>query len=357
MALEARRFEPADAEDLAAFHVENGGSPAPPEFYLWKFQDTPTVIVRDAGRLVGRWCFMSSPLTLRGEGIKAAMTVDLDVHPEYRGTRVFPMLRRLSRKLLLEEDYALQFGVTHWRVVELGLHIGFGLAGPVRKLVHIIDPARYVPGLRGGPIGRFLEGRHAARATMDSDEPFERGGFRRVSSFDAGFDRLLAQPPPVPIYPRKDLEWLNRRYFHCPVAEYRVFASYDGDDVQSFCVLQDFWRDGVRYGLISDLAWDREQPALLPPLMRAAVAHFSRRGARSVACWDNRMPPMWPRLLWRRFLPRKTALYLNMELLREDLDPDLFLDRDQWSLAIGDTDHYLAPRVTLPASTMEASGA
>jgi len=353
MAFEARPFEPSDAEAMIAFHLENGGSPTSPEFYRWKYADCPSTLVLENGRIVGRWCFMPYPLEVRGEKVKAAMIVDLDVHPDYRGTRAFPKLRRASRKLLVENGYAVQFGITHWRVVDLGLHIGFDLAGTMTKLVRVLNPVSYLPGLRGGSIGRFLERRLAERASGEAEARLAREGLRPVTSFDSRFDRLLAQPAPVPICRARDTEYLNWRFFRCPAAEYRVYASYDGDDVQAYVVLQDFWRNGTRYGLLSDLAWNRERPALRRSLVRGSVRHFARLGARSVTCWTNPVPSLWPRLLPRGFLPRKTDLYICIELLSEDLDRELFLDRKSWSFTIGDTDHYLAPRLESPAKSME----
>lgn len=294
--LRLRRLLPEELERLFSFYRETLPSAERViTLYRWRIEDptssggVDTYVAEGDGRLLGAMSLVPVRLTSRGEFLDAAWYTDSVVHPAVRG-------RGIGSRLL--DHTAVQAPITFAKgtvepMYRLRKRAGFR---DVPRDRYLLRPMTPVPRDTAASLKRkalflplWLVGRISRRipARLETVELY-----RFDTSFDRLADQVAERPGPRPYKPS---DYLNWRYFRCPVRTYRVFAALrEGRSAGAIVLRID---EGTSHDAwIVDLVADDTDRAVVHALLKRACEEAVRGGVPTIRTFAT--SPRVRQLLW-----------------------------------------------------------
>ncbi|MBI4523753.1 MAG: GNAT family N-acetyltransferase [Deltaproteobacteria bacterium] len=328
MGLDIRAVQEGDEEQVARFYYRAAGVSSPPEYWRWKYFESPAgaaavFIALDHNQIVGRFGILPIKARINGKEVLAAEVVDGDVLQSYRKGGLLFELVASARQAAMEKGTRFEFGFGPQEKTAIGFRtLGAGLVAPVHRVVKIVFPL--ISALAG-----------AAATNVQVKE---------IRYFDPSFDELWKKWRGGEIAVVRDSAYLNWRYLKCPVADYKVFTAERSGELSGFAVLEIFNRGWLRCGNIVDIfsSQDDEVPA---SLLLAAIRYFAQRGVLVAIAWVPQHSSLLPVFREMGFHSFPSWVNIGARSCQEQEIPQTYLeDERHWHYAIGDKDYFPAIR-------------
>ena len=300
VALEIRRAEPADRDEILALLAQSLGRDADPRFeqlFAWKHEEnafgpSPAWVATDGDRIAGfrvlmRWEFLDGR-----ETVKAVRAVDTATHPDYQGQGIFTKLT-LHGIEELRDDVAFVFNTPNDQSRPGYLKMGWQVVG---KLPTAVRPTR-VSGIPRILTARVPAERWTSPSTAGEDAA-------AVLEDTGAIDELLGSlPPSSGLRTRLSAAFLRWRYA-TPLLGYRAVVAPGGlrEGVAIFRIRA---RGDAREAALSAVLARGDDRALVARLTRAVARvadadYVIRIGGGPVAPGGMvRLPGQGPVLTWR----------------------------------------------------------
>ena len=330
-------IRPADVDDargIAALFETVFGVTRPASYGVWKFDENPagppiTVVAEDAGRIVGQYMLLPTPLRLGKQRILGAQSLDTMTHPDYRGQGMFTLLANESFSIALTRGVEALYGFPN----ENSLH-GFirrlnwdytGDVGTWARPLHLGLHHRVPPALK--PVANL------ASAVWPST------GTRRFEMIYAsapipGWDALLQQSSPAKDACSIDrsAEWIQWRYSANSGANYEWVGATAGG-VLLGCVV---WGTDLRNGNAVVVDYFGAQPDALRAALSAAMSR-ARAGSHPIALSVTQYPLAEQALRSCGFVRVKRLPLIVRSMTARTLGANIH-DHAAWRIVGGDLD-------------------
>ncbi|KJS28680.1 MAG: hypothetical protein VR64_23450 [Desulfatitalea sp. BRH_c12] len=251
------------------------------ELWHWREQGMPesggeeAIVAKAEDSVVG--CIGVVPLmvTVKGQPVRACWQQDSLVSSAMRG-------RGLGKKLVAEAEKGYHLVMakgTSPAMYRLRKSVGFLDVDNADYLVRVLKPAAI-----SNPFKKYLI--ECGLWVYGALVPFPRGRdnlqVASIRHFDREFDDLAKKRSAENvIIPFKSADFLNWRYFRCPIKTYTVFKAYDAG-LRGAIVLNIPQKDASGDGWIVDLICAPDDAACAYGLLRRALAFFKEHHVQRV---------------------------------------------------------------------------
>ena len=325
--VQPERSRPLDADRIRWFFGPNP-SRSGDELSMW--------ISRREGRIVGALGAVEAQLSVAGELVPAAWSVELLVDEEWRGTGVAEEVS-VARQHALGDRATCALGISD-AGHRFALRRGYVEMHPVATYIWIADASRL---WHGAPRALAGIARPIARVALGVARGLCRLRGRRAElvpfeHFDERADnlwRLLA--PAYPVIARRDAAWLGWRFDACPDrADYQRYHLIVDGVTAGYVVLQPLLRGEERFLSVVDYL---AQPRDLAALFGSVVLRAGASGAAGVEC--RSVHPAAIRALRSLGFVRRRRQDVRFMLLARAEDPHRSVLVDSgWHVTAADSD-------------------
>jgi GNAT superfamily N-acetyltransferase len=340
--LKVREMTFDDFDALRELYFNVWGYHRPECYDRWRYLTSPigicpVALAVDGDRLAGAYTLWPTPLSIAGEKVLGAQSIDTMTHPDYQGRGVFTTLANACYEIAAARGYLTMYGFPNpLSYPGFVRKLGWSHTGDVKHWIRPIKPSRHpkIPALLGPiadlgaavlPTGRLDRFEIQSGTPADEDlQPLLSQWENHHSSY--GVDRSLA--------------WLRWRYSAEAENNYRwVVACRQGEPVAAgaWGIQSNTWGIAAdnRAHLVELLG---EDPRALSAVLAVVVREASAVGAvlLETVCNVERIEKVLRRAAFHR---HRHAPFIVRSLGDADLKSDI-LDHDSWGLMGGDVDTF-----------------
>jgi len=324
------------------------GSVRSSEWLDWKYYKNPAgdhdiQVAEVDGEVVGSLGIRAMRAKIEEQEISACHVCDLMIKNDFRrGT--FMRLSKAATRDYEGKGRLFVYGTSVKDTLLLSVKLlGFATAGPIKRLVRILDPTPYLQRkLKFRPLARilgllgafYLELRHWRSMKTAPDYLI-----KKVDRVDERFDELWQRRrDDYEISIVRDTTYLRWRYFQNPVQTYTVLAAEKEGRLEGFIVV--CLRVGfINRGFIVDMLADPSDDELCRSLLSEALRFLGRLGVNNVSCWWLEHMPAFDICRQMGFVVQETNHDLIVRTHNDRWDNDFLSERRRWYFCFGDTDH------------------
>lgn len=349
MALEYRPFRKGDERALSELFGEVFGWEPIEDYWRWKYFENPAGkheahVVADDEKIVGEIAAIPAKVKLGSGDVIASQTCDIVISPRYRkGTPFFRLHRRVTKEVD-RRGWEFVFGISVKSTYRISTKtLGFDGAGPVRRLVKILNPDPFIRnrfrtrflsetlGFLGASGLKFLDKRRL--------RPSREVEIQEVTNFDSSFDELWERRAhDYEIMVVRDSEYLNWRYKRNPLQEYRTLVAFRNNAPAGLIIFCSRMEKGIKRGYILDLLASPNDDDLIRFLIGQAVLELYSERADIVSMWLFEHTTAFGLSRQMGFALKETPHDLIVRS-HGDYDSEYLADRSKWFLTIGDSDY------------------
>jgi len=292
------------------------------DHWTWKFTKNPfgksvIKLTFDDKKLIGFYAVIPMSVQVESDLVKAALSVNTMVHPDYRGHGIFAYLGKEAYQVCEQKGVRFVYGFPNRniylpRIRNLGWK-GFGKMSILQKKLE--SSAGVVSGTKN---------------------------ICEIDKFDTRVNSLweTVRTNHLVIVPRT-MDFLNWRFVQHPIVEYAKYIFADkGNEVVGYMVLKIYTRGDEANGHIVDMLCTNEKD-VVRSLLRFSYDYFIRRGVRSLSCWMPEVSLCAQVLKEEGFIREEFETYFGVKTL--DKEDGLLRNVEQfsnWYLTMGDSDVF-----------------
>jgi len=311
----------------------------------WEFEtnpnnppDGPIILVCEQGNnIIGMICGLSALIKVNEKLITALWTVDVMVHPKYRGTIGF----RLIKRMLYEEPY---------------LHIGFPIHPNLWRRIGTSDLFELYSHIKIINAKNILNKKFRNKAIPVLVDLLWRG-FCKIAFFYPPIFRKEIVTAKIDIFNDeidkfwgnaskdyktiivRDRKYLNWRFVNCPDKEYMAYTAKRKGEILGYIVFRHEMKNALRYGYIVDFLTKPNDKRTFQCLIQKATETLQEMKVDIIVCTIESHSGVHMKVLKRAGFvfkrPVTTGVFLNSSayVKKEDL-----MKRDSWFVTRGDSD-------------------
>lgn len=354
--IRVRRYRPGDEKGINDLFGREFAAERDLAVWNWKYMLNPAGkatmwVIEHEGSIIGHLAVNRASVQFGARRAAAAQAVDIMVDRRYRkgiagGRMAADLASEKNHKTLRQEGLEFLFGYPVEKFLRLTkkvlkytevCHIR-QLVKPLRfqSIVSRRTDSRLMTELAGIVDRLFgMFGRRKSRRARNSDFVL-----RSVARFDSRVDDLWREFVRCanPIAIARDHRYLNWRYFDHPGERYAAYQAEKDNRIAGYVVVAVRDHEGVRRGYVVDFLARPGERKTSRGLIEAAVAHCSREGAATVACWT--LPHFYFLPVLRRcgFVARPSEFRLVCRDLTGGSDFEDIMTARRWYVTMGDSD-------------------
>ncbi len=322
--------------------------------WYWKFNENPladyhliSVAETRDGKLVGMYPLLVMEFKVKEEFVRVVQTVEISVHPEFRGPITIRRLKNLSKQLALEKGAKFGFGLptqVHARVGRRLMNYNFLGVFPIlclkivgqfpikrRKLQRIFE-------ILVSPFSRIYHS--YCFSSWAKEEKRKSGSIEIVEldGFDSDFDRLWEEiSREYPVVNHRSSSYLRWRYSKNPMADFTIIGAKRDGHLTGYLIYTTHVVDGEQSGIIFDFFCGEGNPDG-KLLLREGLLMILKERVKAIRCGALTHTSIYRYLEELGFRTLSTSPLINFEVLDDDLDAEAMGDLNLWYLSYGDTD-------------------
>jgi len=352
--IQIRHYRQGDEGQLNELFRTVFGVQRPLEGWYWKFRDNAvfdriliSVAEREDGLIVGMYPLLVMEYQVRDELFLAVQSVEISIHPDYRGRWIVKRLKSFVQQTAIESGMRFGFGFPTREHAKVGIHfMGYSLLGELPILgISIVRGFKVKGRIVRGVLVRLaylirLVHLYLRVTTWAKKEREGNGGFQLVEleGFSEDFDRLWKNvSADYPVIAHRSSRYLNWRYVDNPMADFTVIGAKRNGSLIGYLVFTSLMEGGVRNGIIFDFIC-RKTESGGKLLLREGLLKLLRRRVKSIRCGALPHTSLYRYLISLGFVKWESSPVVNFEALDERLDAVTMSDLGAWYLSIGDTD-------------------
>jgi hypothetical protein len=316
-----RRYRPGDERGIIRLFHMTFRKRKSSSRWRWEFLENPYGIANialldsDKTGIVGHYGGILVRFNVRGEVIPVAQSVDVMIHPAFRGRATLERLVRAYLEISRANGVKFIYGFNESVVARSNRRFFGGELAAVSEWVH------------------ELSGR-AVREPADED-PAVGSVTRFDAEADALWERVKGRYPCAAV---RDSDYLNWRYSRRSDRDYVLCQATDPSSrgVVALAVFAASGSDGLILELLSDT--DESSARAVSALLRASIVHFSRTGKLRVRAWLPVQGRLRECMQAMGFRPLNSGFYLNLFGLDDSIHATAL--KDEFYYTLGDYDVY-----------------
>jgi len=294
--MEKRDYREGDEEKIISLFGKVFGKNIDLDFWRWKYH-TPfgqgTIkLMFDGKELVGHYAVLPMALLINDEPVKACLSVDTMIHPDYRNQGLFTELANETYQTVISKGVRLVYGFPN----------GNSYHGFTKCL-----------GWTG--LGKVVMWQKEIDTLHNLKFNWRR--IKRVNQFADDWNTKYAITVP------RTKDFLNWRFVLNPRVHYAKFILSEG-----YCVLKIYERKGH---IVDMVAHDE---AIMIELLHCAYDYFKKRDISNVSCWCYGDDLMLRVVKKEGFSPVEMPTHFGFRVF-----DDLKLP-EEWHLSMADTDVF-----------------
>lgn len=147
--MEVRRYRPNIRDEVLDFFRTVYDDRSVEEWFRWKYEaypfseSVPLFVAESGSEIVGVHPYLPLPMSANGDPIRAALDVNIFVHPAHRGEGVFSEMKSCVNDRLAD-TISLQFAFANQNSRPIYRHWGWTEVSPVQTYYRIQNPGRIV---------------------------------------------------------------------------------------------------------------------------------------------------------------------------------------------------------------------
>jgi len=341
-----RLYEEGDDDGLNALYNEVFKKKRGLEQWRWKFQDRTAVrrkvipVGVACDKIVGMYPAIVSQWKVGGQIRLVTQPVETAIAEDARDLRFLIALW----KTFVEECNALGIAFLYGTPNEAHYKIGrrFLKYKDLVQLTVLQKRLNLIPGF--GRLGGVRSGLSYLARLRFSWNARRRAGNRtgnfttcHLRSFDERFDHLWSRASQAyQVLAIRDRQFLQWRYGQSPEKEYVYIAAMEQDEIVGYLILGFVTGRVGRTGIIADV-FSLPGRGVVEVLLDAAVLRCVNEGVDHIRCGALRHTELYVAAKRAGFSVRRRAknvVYMPFDAV----DRDIFQDRTQWYLTLGDFD-------------------
>ncbi|MFB0561240.1 MAG: GNAT family N-acetyltransferase [Candidatus Lokiarchaeia archaeon] len=322
------------------------------DYWTWENKQNPDghmiVVAEHAERLVGYFGTIFRRLKLGDKIVKAALSIDHMVHPQYRRQGMYSSADKLRHDSVEENGATIFMGFPNAQSRRAHPKEGHQEIFTIPTMAKIINfTPVFQAFLRNNSlswiIGPFMTKFVSIFFRGQRTRIPKNLSINRVSRFDSRFDKLWASASKnLRIAGVRDSRRLNWRFIGVPHREYVTLAASVNGELQAYVVLRIVERRGMPFGLLVDMLAASEADEALLALINISEAFFLSKKVAGILCI---MLPGWYSKILRQAgfirLPKRlerTEWVIMVNFLDPAIDNEFFKNPRNWHMTYEDTD-------------------
>jgi hypothetical protein len=313
-------------------------------FWTWQFKENPDgkaliYLYKEGGQVVGHFADIPKRFVLEGKEILGTLSLDMMVHPEYRGG-MFLQLGRYAAEKTKEKGFAFltSFPIRKWSIKSLrrvGWKDFFKLPvvvyplrfrGIVNRYIHFYPLSLLIGGIvRGFYCISIFAGRRRVKREIDVD---------LMTQCDDAFDQFWRRASFLhPLMGVRDRRFMTWRYFEHPMRTYTIYRAMKEGEMQGYIVLRKVDLLNFNSAVIVDLLALEENA--LRRLIEMGIEYGKKENADLLGCIVPRHHVYYKILRRRGFL----ASFKNfLFMVYPHIEKGVPLIPEGWYVNWGDSD-------------------